>query len=450
MPDSRPKPWTSEALRFRSFDGGVSVESQCFSPDRYRFWVTGADAAISRGAGLSYAPASFSKNIPTVSHRHFDRLLDFDSSSNVLEVEAGISLGQIYQFASPRGLFLPVQPGHPKITAGGCIGADVHGKNQFRDGTFLSVVESLRLFHPGHGILNLSRSQNPDLFQLTCGGYGLTGNILTARLRLASAVSSRMQLSTTPIGNIEDLVDALPHATERNELVYSWHDFTARGQSFGRGVLISGRFQSGGKALPAPNNRTDNGNLDSAPLGLPFSFFNRFSTRLFNRLYYTALRSGPLTKELSLYEFLFPVRNKELYFHLFGTRGFHECQIVIKTKRFGAFVAEIRRRLETHPVAVTLASAKLFRGRRDLLRFTGDGICLALDFPRNEAGTKFAAFLDDLMIAHGGWPNLVKDSRLTQRVAAATYPEYELFRGRLLALDPQRRYRSELSERLGL
>lgn len=450
MPDSSPAPWPPETLRFTSFDGQATAESQSFSPDRYRFWdAADPTAAISRGSGLSYAPASFSKTIPTVSHRHFNRLLDFDASNKLLEVEAGTTLGQIYEFAAPRGLFLPVQPGHPKITIGGCIAADVHGKNQFRDGTFLNTVESLRLFHRDHGILELSRANDPDLFYLTCGGYGLTGNILSARLRLAPAVSSKVRLTTSPLRGIEELADAIHQAAERNDLVYSWHNFTARGEGFGCGVLVSGRFEDGGDASASRVTSTKS-NLDSATRGLPFTFFNSLSTPLFNRLYHAALRTGPRTKLVSLYEFLFPVHGKELYFHLFGKKGFHECQMVVEPGQFRPFVAEIRRRLEAHPIAITLASAKLFRGKRDLLRFTGDGICLSLDFPCDRAGAAFAAFLDDLMIAHGGWPNLIKDSRLTQRVVAASYPEYELFRSRIRILDPRRLYRSELSERLGL
>ena len=43
------------------------------------------------------------------------------------------------------------------------------GKNQFRDGTFLADVQSLRLFHPSHGLLELSRCSNPEMFFLTRG-----------------------------------------------------------------------------------------------------------------------------------------------------------------------------------------------------------------------------------------------------------------------------------------
>jgi len=449
MSDALP---LTAARRYRSLDGGTSVGTRCYAPDRYRFWDAGVGkAGISRGAGLSHAPASFSKSIPSLEHRHFNRILDFDSTANIVEVEAGVTLGQIYRFAAPRGLFLRVQPGHPKITVGGCIGPDVHGKNQFRDGTFLNVVESLRLFHPSHGILELSRSSNPDLFFLTCGGYGLTGNILTARLRLAPVPSYRIVQKTILIRNICEFPADLAQAAAQNDLVYSWHDFTVRGKAFGQGVIVAGRFDRNGSSTIPVTEEDKSSSLDSATRGpLPFSLFNRLTTPLVNRLYHASFRLQPQERPISFYEFLFPVRKKEIYFHLFGRRGFQECQILVEASKFNSFVEKIRQQLYRHPVAVALASAKLFRGQRELLRFTGEGICLALDFPRDQASAKFAAFLDELMIEHNGWSYLIKDSRLSARVVDATYPECEQFRLRLRDFDSRRLYRSELSERLRL
>jgi decaprenylphospho-beta-D-ribofuranose 2-oxidase len=60
------------------------------------------------------------------------------------------------------------------------------------------------------------------------------------------------------------------------------------------------------------------------------------------------------------------------------------------------------------------------------------------------------AELDRLVLECGGIPNIIKDSRLSQSVVAAAYPEYEKFRTMLREFDPDRFYRSELSERLAL
>jgi decaprenylphospho-beta-D-ribofuranose 2-oxidase len=446
--------WTPARRVFTSFDRTYQAQADYFTPDRYSFWDDCASSnryAMSRGAGLSYAAATFRESGTVVEHGRFNRLLDFDSARAVLEVEAGTTLGQIFDFSIRRGLFLGVQPGHPAITAGGCIGPDVHGKNQFRDGTFISCVESLRLFHPRHGILDLSAQQEPKLFRLTCGGYGLTGNILSARLRLTKAPSSTVAVRILPLDDIANLPEVFSDLAEKVDLLYSWHDFTARGRRFGSGFIVTGTFDKtsapdSGKVL----NRTYRAIDSSLARQMPISLWNRWSLPLFNRVYKLLSKRYGASRSISIYSFLFPVADKISYFHLFGKRGFHECQIILPVSTFGGFVDETRAYLNRHRVPVSLASAKLFRGSRELVRFTGDGICLALDFPHTREAVHLLDFLDNLMCDCCGWPNPIKDSRLSAAILARTYPEYDAFRRMLREFDPQRSYRSEMSDRLGL
>src|SRR4029077_405225 len=123
--------------------------------------------SIARGAGLSFSAASFGPNAVTVDLATFNRILDFDSSAGVVEVEAGLTLGVLFYFLEKRGFYLPVQPGYPAISVGGCIAADVHGKNSARDGTFIRQVQSVRLFHPSHGLVEVSPETENDLFRAT-------------------------------------------------------------------------------------------------------------------------------------------------------------------------------------------------------------------------------------------------------------------------------------------
>src|SRR5258708_24098589 len=95
-----------------------------------------------------------------------------------------MTLGNLLAITAGHGLWLPVQPGYPDITIGGCIAANVHGKNPHREGTFEHSVESLNLYHPARGTVRIGRESEAELFELTCGGYGLTGIILSATLRL--------------------------------------------------------------------------------------------------------------------------------------------------------------------------------------------------------------------------------------------------------------------------
>src|SRR5262245_36078716 len=121
-----------------SFDGGSRAEASVQRPDRYSFFHASQQAvySIARGAGLSFSSASFGPATVTVDLRAFNRILDFDATNGVVEVEMGLSLGELFHFLKKRDFYLPVQPGYPAITVGGCIAADVHGKNAARDGTF--------------------------------------------------------------------------------------------------------------------------------------------------------------------------------------------------------------------------------------------------------------------------------------------------------------------------
>ena len=79
---------------FASFDGGVRAGGDLQRPDRCRFFEPRAFCGISipRGAGLSYAAASFRNGGLSVEHSAFNRILDFDSRTQAVKVEAGISL----------------------------------------------------------------------------------------------------------------------------------------------------------------------------------------------------------------------------------------------------------------------------------------------------------------------------------------------------------------------
>jgi decaprenylphospho-beta-D-ribofuranose 2-oxidase len=437
---------------FVSFDGGVHLKQLLTRPDRYRNLeaIPPHQPRIVRGGGYSYAAASFGRQAVVVDSRAFNRILEMDADAGILECEAGTPLEKIYLVAVPTGWILPVQPGYPKITIGGCITTDAHGKNQFRDGTFRRHVISIRLFHPSHGILELSHDSNREVFELTCGGLGLTGQILSVRLQLQKLSGIHLQFFSHRIRNLEDTPRMMEKVANENELLYTWHNFSISGKSFGRGFLHGAKF------LPRVIMKRGNPKFRIRPIDsqtrsrLRFQFLNRFTTRPFNLMYELLQLLSPKQGILNLFDFLFPVSTKVLFFELFGRKGFHEYQIIIPRDAFSEAVGRIHRYIERNNVAICLASCKLFRGEQKFLRFDGDGICLALDFPRDANSYKFASSLDELVQDLRGLPNIIKDSRLPRTVVQACYRDYDLFRDSLLRFDSKRIYRSEISERLGL
>ncbi|TAI65257.1 FAD-binding oxidoreductase [Bradyrhizobium sp. Leo170] len=438
---------------FVSFDGCVRARGYLQQPDRYRFWrgVIDETPRISRGAGLSYAGASFLADGLSVSHRWFDRVLDFDAGRSVVEVETGITLYALHRFLSARGLYLPVQPGHGRISVGGCIAADVHGKNQTRDGTFINQVEEVTLVHPAHGTLQLSPQRDGELFRLTCGGYGLTGHIVRARLRACAAPIPWVEIRAAPFSSAEQGFNCLREAARNADFSYTWHDMSTAGAGFGEGFLIQGTFVSQDQA-PATTPGLSEAPVLSADgrARLPVSLLNRLSTRMLNFFYRWQQRFARNGEVVALADALFPTHKAQAYFQFFGAAGFREYQAILPHAAATNYVDAIHGYLREKPLPITLSSAKFFAGSRDLLRYTGDGISLALNMPAGADADMFMAFLDQRMIELGGIPNIIKDSRLPRAVVDVCYPEADRFREALRAFDSKRLFRSDLSERLKL
>ena len=432
-----------------SFDGGVRIVQDVQRPDRYRQIeeVDPRRKRIVRGGGYSYAAAGFGGGALVQDVRAFDRVLAFDRESGVLECEGGTTLGRVYEVAQAAGFYLPVQPGYPRITVAGCVAADVHGKNQYKDGTFRRVVRYLRLFHPRRGVVRLDERNEPELLDLTCGGLGLTGHILSVGLQLARLPGRRVRVERVPIPRFEDTAAVLAEHAPRVDFIYTWHDFSRRGDGFGGGFAHAGGF------LPGSDGASDERFLPvdartrerwRAPL------LNAATIGPFNRAYGFVQGLGGPAREMDLFAFLFPVATRVVYFELFGRRGFHEYQVIVPAAAFADYARALRGFVEREGAPVTLASCKLFRGTPSHVRFDGDGVCVALDFPRGPAGARLATFLDGLSRDFRTAPNLAKDSRLPREVAAACHPGYAGFRDALARHDPERLYVSELSERLGL
>jgi decaprenylphospho-beta-D-ribofuranose 2-oxidase len=448
-----PSVWPSgpeEMRALRSLDGGVQARCAVLKPDRYGFFNPSAEGgfAVPRGAGLSFAAASFGKDVKSIELGSFDRVLGFDSATGQVEVEAGISLGALFRFLSPRGRYLPVQPGFGAITVGGCIACDVHGKNPAKDGTFIAHVQSLRLFHPDHGTIRLSDGEDPELFRATCGGFGLTGIIVSATLRTRQLTGWATETTVHRVADGNEAAMLLQRITATSDLAYGWLDCAAPyAASFGRGLVFETRIVAGGLAeLELPAGRL------SAAYGskLPFCLMNRVTMRAINAAYGYRSRRTSGRSERGVAKALFPFHGNEQYFRLFGRKGFLEYQAIVPNNRVVEYLRIVRELGARYGVCFTLAVERVFTGRNDLLRFDGEGIGVAFELPRQGRAREFMGEMDKLVIESDSRPNIYKDSRIPRAVVEATYPQCDKFRAIRLAWDPRRRFRSEVSTRLGL
>lgn len=432
--------------RFVSFDGTVSLSTKHQRPDRFSHLESPCNTVhrIPRGGGYSYSASSFGENSLVQEMTRFNRFLDFNPEQLTLRVESGVSLIDLMQWALPRQLHFPVLPGYPLITVGGCVAADVHGKNPYKDGTFTDWVTQLIVFHPQKGYQLCSREMNPALFAMTCGGYGLTGIITDITLQLAELPSPLISLSQQRVQTLDEAQFALSSCDA--DIAYSWHDATAGGQ-FGKGIVYSGHWVDSTEP-PRP--------LKFQPMTahtrarLPLCAWNGLTARIANSAVILQSRLKADASVTSILGVSFPFASN-VYFHkLFGKPGLRETQFLVREDQVGECFRSLKELICESNAPTMMLSLKRFKGTQKSLSMSGTGYLIALDCYRNARTDVFFQKLDQLIVDVGGQINLSKDSRVPREVAQATVSNIADFKNGLFAYDPERIMRSELSARLGL
>lgn len=158
---------------------------------------------IARGNGRSYGDAALSDAI--FSTKRLNKFISFDRIEGVLECESGVLLSDILEISVPQGYFLNVTPGTKFISVGGAIASDVHGKNHHAEGCFSEYVISFQLMKANGEVIQCSRQENEEVFWATIGGMGLTGIILSAKIKLKNIESSYIRQESIKAENLDEI-----------------------------------------------------------------------------------------------------------------------------------------------------------------------------------------------------------------------------------------------------
>ena len=405
---------------------------------------------INRGAGRSYGDASLGEVI--LQHGADRRLLAFDAERGILEAEAGLLLDEVLQVMVPRGWFLRVTPGTRFVTLGGAVASDVHGKNHHVEGSFYDAVEALTLALPTGEVVRCSRTQRPDLFQATFGGMGLTGTILTVRLRLRPITTAYIQQHTYKARNLDHIFRLFEtHAAATYSV--AWIDCVGGGTHLGRSVLLLGEHAAETDLPPAYRRRplpVHRPPRLSMPFFLPRGVLNQQTIRLFNAFYYRRYRDDHRTL-VHYGPYFYPLDGIHHWNRMYGRRGFVQYQFVIPPAQGYEGVKAVLEAMVAFGQASFLAVLKQFGDANPApLSFPTAGYTLAVDFPIQEKLWPFLRRLDDIVMKYGGRLYLAKDARMPADVFQAGYPQWKTFRSFIRKLDPQRKMQSLMAQRLTL
>ncbi len=397
---------------------------------------------IARGNGRSYGDSSLNENLIHV--RPYNCFLNFDSEIGAISVQAGVLLAEILEVIVPKGWFLAVTPGTKYVTVGGAIASDVHGKNHHIDNSFCRYVAELTMMLASGEVVQCSRSKNAELFRATCGGMGLTGIILTAKLNLKGITSSLIDQTIVKTANLQETLRAFDTYKDCNYSV-AWIDCLAKGNALGRGLVAIGEHAESGPLDYKHRDRL------SLPLNLPSYTLNTAVVRIFNSLYYNLGSSRISTQRVTIDKFFYPLDRIRHYNRIYGKAGFIQYQFVLPLESSREVLREILTRISASGQGSPLAVLKLLgASNSNWLSFPMRGFTLALDFRIQRNLFKLLSELDEIVIRHGGRFYLAKDARLTREIFEVGYECIDKFRTLRQQYEMNSKFNSLQSQRLEL
>ena len=433
--------------------GHPRTRSEVLRPERIREASLPCKAPlIARGCGRAYGDAATLDGGTVLLTERLDRFLDFDEASGLVTAEAGATIAEILGIFLPRGWFPPVTPGTKHVSLGGCVAADVHGKNHHRDGAFGAHVREITLALADGTLRRCSPESDSELFWATVGGMGLTGIILEIKLRLARVESAYVIVQHHTARDWESTLELLEGEAGDEQTSMAWVDGVATGARLGRSIVMRGHHARLDElpahvhgALCARPRRERN-----LPVDLPGWALHPAGVACINTLYvwWQERKKGPFVTHYDPY--FYPLDSLGNWNRAYGKKGFTQYQCVLPGVSAHAALREIFETMRAERRSSYLAVLKRFGPEGPgPLSFPMAGHTLALDFPLSDPGIfAFLDRLDAIVLAHGGRVYLAKDVRLSPENFRAMYSRFEAWQRMKKAVDPEDRFASDLSRRL--
>lgn len=419
-----------------------------------------------RGAGCSYGDAAFRAESLVLDCSQLSRVLDWDPSSGIVDVEPGVSLRSLWRMIIGDGWWPPVVTGTMEPTMGGALGMNVHGKNNWQRGTVGEHCLELDVVFGNGDARTLTPGKDPELFHAVIGGFGQLGIITRARLQMKRVHSGLVEVRAVAAPDLETMLRLTDEAKDRWEYVVGWIDAFAGGRNLGRGLLHFARHLEEGEDEEA------GAHLSTAAQDLPGTFFGvvpkslmwRFLKPFTNR---AGMRGINLAKYLvgstigddatyrqSLAAFSFLLDYVPDWKNIYLPGGLIQHQSFVP---FARAEEVFRNQLEVcleRGMPSFLAVLKRHRPDDFLLSHAVDGFSLALDFPvprgRRAELWSLVEEMAGPVVAAGGRFYPAKDAALPPALYRETFRDGELERFLALRseLDPGEVLRSGLADRL--
>ena len=376
-----------------------------------------------RGTGISYNDASLNSGGIVLDMTGMNQILEWDPASGLVRCEAGVTLKQLWQKVEPDGWWPPVVSGTMKTTLGGCLAANIHGKNNFQVGPIGEHVVEFTAMTPTGALVTCSPKKNADLFYAMISALGMLGVFTSVTLKMKRIYSGLITVDAWHVPNLNRQLDGLLEHAPDHDYIVGWLDTTAKGKSLGRGQIHAARnLREGEDTNPQKTLRLEHQHLPDRLFGLmPKSLLHYFMNPFLNRLgvwgintakYFTALRDH--TFRQSHAEFHFLLDYVPAWERSFGRGGLIQYQSFLPKDTAEDAWGEILQLSHRSSLPSYLGVTKRHRPDQFLLTHGVDGFSLAMDFKVTDRNRRALSWMlqefDQIVLAAGGRFYFAKNS----------------------------------------
>jgi decaprenylphospho-beta-D-ribofuranose 2-oxidase len=378
-----------------------------------------------RGAGRSYNDASLNGGGILLDLTGMNRIVEWDPGSGLVRCEAGVTIEQLWHKVLPDGWWPPVVSGTMTTTLGGCLGANIHGKNNFKMGTIGEHVVEFNAILPTGAKITCSPEKNGDLFYSMISGLGMLGAITTVTMQMKKVDSGLIEVHAWPTRTLEEQLNSLLVGAPDHDYIVGWLDTITsdHGQIHAANYVHDdtdpSKMQVSYQTLP--------GRMFGV---IPKSLLHYFMTPFVNNLgwgavniakYITSLRRHTFRQSHAAFHFLLDyVPNWELSY---GRNGLIQYQSFLPKETALQGWSEMLSTSKKRGLPSYLGVTKRHRPDKFLLSHAVDGFSLALDFKvtdRNRAGlAEMLVEFDQIVLDAGGRFYFAKNSETTAETTRA-------------------------------
>ncbi|MBI5351927.1 MAG: FAD-binding oxidoreductase [Chloroflexi bacterium] len=387
-----------------------------------------------RGAGRSYNDAALIGGGIVMDMRGMNAITSWDPSTGLVTAQSGVTLEKLWQTVEPDGWWPPVVSGTMKTTLGGCLSANIHGKNNFKMGTIGEHVVEFTAVLPTGAEITCTPKKNADLFYAMISGMGMLGIFVSITLQMKRIYSGLLSVDALPVQNLHGHLSALLDGAPDHDYIVGWLDCLAGGKSLGRGQIHATRYlHEGEDPNPQETMKLSNQSLPSRIFGVfPKSllhyfmspFINNFGTWGVNTAKYIAsLRKHTFRQSHAAFHFLLDyIPDWELSY---GRGGLIEYQSFLPKETAESAWTEMLKLSHKSGLPPYLGVTKRHRPDKFLLTHAVDGFSLATDFKvTNNNRVKLSRMLQDfdkIVLQAGGRFYFAKNSETTAETTASFY-----------------------------